>query len=816
MGRPPAYIFVVRHGNRLDAADKLWHLSSPTPYDPPLTYGGWLQCRAIGQRIADILRESAPSDIPPSTDDSDRQTPPKKRRYKIVIHSSPFLRCVQTSVAISSGIASDALPLEFPRTFEPLPRLRLPTPTQNGSSSTTTGGPGASDTIPRNVTPKLHKSVLRIDAFLGEWLSPGYFELITPPPSSNMMVAGAKAELLRREDYSSFSHTANHQSAHAHSHSTSQLWGASRSNTWSSRPTEDEELPRSGSQHIPPVGLFNSNNNSGADGRPMSSNGSTQTPRWATSSGSSMHPPALVGYVAPVPHFAMSSRAPAPSGYVAHARDACVDLDYQWDSMRSPYDWGDGGEFGEEWTSMHRRFRKGLQKLVDWYSTHDAPAEMVTQTVQFKARHSRTDSKGSIIDDGEFAIDDDDTESEGMDEDCIEESVVVLVSHGAGCNALIGAITQQPVLVDVGLASLSVAARRPGKESFQCESDDEDSHASKWTGAVHSGHPGGRVPLNKYYEMKMFANSDHLRSVPTTPTTPRGSMAAVMGSTRGRHSNSLSGIPGNFNLFETGIVGQRSTSAGSFHGGSDLPVRRPSGASSRPAMASSRTPSGSVASPNSTAGRASTGFTVGSGVLSFSPPMLSTTRPSHSRTASVGLWSPVSSKDLDEDTFALNDGDGDDENDSDMEILLSFGPESPKPPQPETTKKKAPSLRGVSGYFYPSSLSITHSVDGDHDDDEEDKNIDTLGSGYTAMASTLPRLDTGTSVTNGTERVVSGPGPTSAPTSAPSAPPTTARPASPASPGLWIHPRLATLSSDEPTHEMAGSKRRWTVTEPPV
>jgi hypothetical protein len=48
----------------------------------------------------------------------------------------------------------------------------------------------------------IKKSTIRVDAFLGEWLSPDYFESITPPPSSIMMVASAKADLLRREDYS--------------------------------------------------------------------------------------------------------------------------------------------------------------------------------------------------------------------------------------------------------------------------------------------------------------------------------------------------------------------------------------------------------------------------------------------------------------------------------------------------------------------------------------------------------------------------------------------------------------------------------------
>lgn len=45
-----------RHGARIDAVDKEWHLTSPTPYDPPLTYGGWIQGRALGARIASLLK----------------------------------------------------------------------------------------------------------------------------------------------------------------------------------------------------------------------------------------------------------------------------------------------------------------------------------------------------------------------------------------------------------------------------------------------------------------------------------------------------------------------------------------------------------------------------------------------------------------------------------------------------------------------------------------------------------------------------------------------------------------------------------------
>ncbi|CAK7567523.1 MAG: hypothetical protein SEPTF4163_005488 [Sporothrix epigloea] len=735
MGRPPAYIFIVRHGNRLDAADKLWHLSSPTPYDPPLTYGGWLQCRTIGRRIADILREGANHDTPPTAANGG-QPAPKKRRFKIVIHSSPFLRCVQTSIAISSGIASESQPLETLRNSEP-----LPPPVGQSSGQKEPASTKADDlvgnSVPRNVATSLHKSVLRIDAFLGEWLSPGYFELITPPPSSVLMVAGAKAELLRRGDYSSFTHTANSHSNHAHSHSTGHLWGASRSNTWSSHPTETDELAKSGSQYTPPVGLFQ--NNSGTD--------NWSAPRWESpSSTNTQQSTKLNHYIPPIPHSAVSSRSPAPTNYVAHARDACVDLDYQWDSMRPPYDWGDGGEFGEEWTSMHRRFRKGIQKLVDWYSVHDAPTEMVTHTIHFKARYPGADSNENVTDEGECAIDDDDDDAEsGTDEDCIRESVVILVSHGAGCNALIGAITQQPVLVDVGLASLSVAARRPGKESFECQPDGDDSHASKWTGAVHSGHPGGIVPLSKYYEMKLFADSDHLRSVPTTPITPRNSMAAVFGMTRSRHSNSLSGTPGSTSLYTTGTVGQRSSSAGSFSGTSDLPARRPSGAFPRTAMTTGGAATERITSLRSNDGQASNGFTVGSGISSFSPPTLPTTYSGHSRSASIGLWSPISLKGFEKDTFAVNDDDRDGGNDSDMEVLLSFGPKKAKLPQQES-KGNVPYIneRGVLDHLTPSSLSVAHSVDSSRDDrvDEED-NMHSRG--FAAMASTLPRLDTGAS-----------------------------------------------------------------------
>src|SRR5271163_4880980 len=102
-----------RHGTRLDAADKNWHLTSPTPYDPPLTYGGWSQCQALGARIGSILQareggvdSKQAKDCNTSNEgDSQPQSRPRKRkRQRVIIHSSPFIRCIQTSVAISAGI----------------------------------------------------------------------------------------------------------------------------------------------------------------------------------------------------------------------------------------------------------------------------------------------------------------------------------------------------------------------------------------------------------------------------------------------------------------------------------------------------------------------------------------------------------------------------------------------------------------------------------------------------------------------------------------------------------------------------------------
>lgn len=108
-------LVIVRHAARLDTHDKSWKYLSPTPYDTPLYPPlGFSQACETGNVIANNL--------------------PTRR---VVIHSSPFLRCVQTAKTIADSLKHQ---------------------------------PDVS---------------IKIDAFLGEWQTPDYFSDITPPPADN-------------------------------------------------------------------------------------------------------------------------------------------------------------------------------------------------------------------------------------------------------------------------------------------------------------------------------------------------------------------------------------------------------------------------------------------------------------------------------------------------------------------------------------------------------------------------------------------------------------------------------------------------------
>lgn len=399
------------------------------------------------------------------------------------------------------------------------------------------------------------------------------------------MIASAKANLLRKEDYSSNPNFASYSLVN--NASTGPMWGQSPA-------TPDESF-----------------GNVSSLAEALRRAGRSDSVTSVTSNGESR---LLTGgaYIAPSPAYAISHNAEIPNGYVPHARDNCCDIDYQWDSMRGNLDWGDGGILGEEWTSMHQRFRKGLQKLVDWYATAENPADMVT-----KERRNGT------------VINEDATEH---DEDVEIEPVVIIVSHGAGCNALIGAITHQPVLTDVGLASLTQAVRKPGMNGIT-ERSNRVTEASSTV-----AHPTGLVAIHENYDMKLFASTEHLSS--TRSARSPSITNSVNPSSRGRLSNAFASSPlsGNGGLFSLDGSASRSASATA----NLTSARRDSGSSSRP--------SGRIAlNMNGISGG---GITVGSGVTSF-------LRQS-STAAGGGLWSPLRNNleapEEDDDNFLPNFG----------------------------------------------------------------------------------------------------------------------------------------------------------------
>lgn len=411
----------------------------------------------------------------------------RRRRHKVIIHSSPFQRCVQTSVAISAGLASkpehatpssvSPLPSRSGQSHPSpkiLPKLDTDSPELTASADDTNGKS-------RESKKTIRKSIVRVDAFLGEWLTPDYFELITPPPSSVMMVAGAKAELLRREDYSNLIQIRQNININ-------QGFPGGWQSPVASPQFEKQEAPLPSLSSLGQAlqGRERTNSLNSIGGLANRFNNTRPSLAIVTEQGV---------YQAPVPSYALSTSDPIPAGYVAHARDACVDVDYQWDSMREPQHWGNGGEYGEEWSAMHKRFRNGLQQMIQWYSTSEHPARLVTKTPR-----SATENQPD----------------EEVDEDT--DLVLILVTHGAGCNALIGALTNQPVLIDVGMSSLTMAVRKsfPKTESPSSPARSRSSSRS--------------FNLPDEYDVKLIANTEHLRSSSTHSTPPSSRTPSTTGS----------------------------------------------------------------------------------------------------------------------------------------------------------------------------------------------------------------------------------------------------------------------------------------------
>ena len=411
----------------------------------------------------------------------------RRRKHKVVIHTSPFLRCIQTSIAISAGIAEYQDPLNVVG-----PASNAKAHPMHSAHAMHSGSPRLpamehanaphlesilepdedSEESPqdtRSQMKQIERSQLRVDAFLGEWLSPEYFEAITPPPSSIMMVAGAKADLLRRGEHINLARGSRRDNANQGSFPGGWGSGETASGVISQDDSSEGPLARLSSlkQSLPGLDRM-SNCSSRPIEKVLSSFDTIPDLRHAER------------YIPPIPSYAISPLDAIPPGYVAHAKEYCVDVDYAWDSMRPPLEWGNGGEYGEEWSAMHKRFRRGLHNMILWYGGQNSSKR-----------------PGNINEDR--------AENQFPDLDHQEtDTVLVLVTHGAGCNALIGALTNQPVLLDVGMASLTMAVR---KETGRKPSASVQSsvRTSRRRSSIDLG-------ISDNYDIKLTASTEHLRA----------------------------------------------------------------------------------------------------------------------------------------------------------------------------------------------------------------------------------------------------------------------------------------------------------------
>ncbi|KAF3222075.1 hypothetical protein TWF106_005854 [Orbilia oligospora] len=403
----PAQVFICRHGARLDASDPVWHLTSPTPYDPPLTYGGWTQARTLGNRIATHILSQISSEYPVSGSpapkpaekgstwsagpkETKKEAPPptipsispaaasKLGNTKVIIHTSPFLRCVQTSIAVTAGMS------------QYFSDINVKTVTPDGSGSSTGASTGVTSKLVVHPRP-----MLRVDGFLSEWLCEDYFTDITPPPATDLMVGTAKIDLMRPSSAS----------------------GLRKDKPIISQPSQTLISPPHHHSH---------------------------------------HRAHSVGFVPPVATSAIGKNEPIPRGHVSHAKEF-IDIDYAYDSLR----YGDGGEYGEEWGRMHKRVKIGFEKIVKDYADGEIrPCLKSSSTTSFEqlAAAQNAGAKGGNA--GSKSTESTEAAAAAA-KDIPGSTIMIFVSHGAICNALIGAMTHKPVLMDMGIASMSMGILIP-------------------------------------------------------------------------------------------------------------------------------------------------------------------------------------------------------------------------------------------------------------------------------------------------------------------------------------------------------------------
>lgn len=369
-------------------------------YDTPLTYGGWKQSQALGAYIAQLL-------LLPGN--------PDRRKKRIVIHSSPFARCVQTSIGIAAGIAQVV-------------------PPAHGVNNNESIAP-----VTSSIASPYSRITLKLDPWLGEWMTEEYFgHWDAAHLRSSDIVARARALLTLVSE-------AEGIRMDPKIISSSQVLVSATA----------KEVPAIDAMKIQPL---------------VSARGTA--------------------YVAPKPNHAVLATDAIPKGYVAHARDRCLDFDQTWVGLR------DGGDYGEDWAVFHRRIGAGLEALLQWFLVHRYDSALVSHSGNESTKSSKPETKIAVgsenVKDTSKRLSDMSLESISEDqrpdfEDNDEELIVILVTHAGGCNKLLHFFTHKPVLIDFPQSCLTLAIKNPDFEGA-----------------------GDLETLSKQYKVVMQASTDHL------------------------------------------------------------------------------------------------------------------------------------------------------------------------------------------------------------------------------------------------------------------------------------------------------------------
>ncbi|CEG74422.1 hypothetical protein RMATCC62417_09646 [Rhizopus microsporus] len=90
------YCFIIRHGERLDHVHKLCKPDLFVDlWDPPITPKGLYQAEQTGERLVELMEQNR---IDPKT-------------MSVVIYTSPFQRCIETSIGIIKGMRLKKAPI---------------------------------------------------------------------------------------------------------------------------------------------------------------------------------------------------------------------------------------------------------------------------------------------------------------------------------------------------------------------------------------------------------------------------------------------------------------------------------------------------------------------------------------------------------------------------------------------------------------------------------------------------------------------------------------------------------------------------------